>query len=168
MKIPLTLNSNLNLTESVNKSQRHILIKKKKKLFWSSRAILACLSLSSFIESHNSCCTGLVPERSVTQVQCCTRCATKQVYHFRKAIHMQLVKWCKCEIMVKVFWGHNIVLHKELHTDMFYQLIISSCNHNLCEKEYICFTATSVHSSWKLQWIGCKGNFFGVLQKCIV
>ncbi len=29
-----------------------------------------------------------------------------------------------------------------------------------------CFTATSVHFSWKLQWTVCIGMFFGVLIKC--
>ncbi len=50
-------------------------------------------------------------------VQCCTGCATEQVYYIRKSIHMELVKWCKCQnllvykscTMVKVFWGHYLV-----------------------------------------------------------
>ncbi len=61
---------------------------------------------------------GLVPKYSASQVQCCTRWATEQVYYLRKAIHMELVMWCKCENkkkcpMAKVFRGHNIVLSKE-------------------------------------------------------
>lgn len=37
------------------------------------------------------CFTGLVPNYVTLEVQCCTGCATEQVYYAKKATHTELV-----------------------------------------------------------------------------
>ncbi len=49
------------------------------------------------------CFRGFVPERCISQVQCCTGCATKQVYYVRKATDMELVMLCKCQNVFGMF-----------------------------------------------------------------
>lgn len=83
------------------------------------------------------------------------------VYNIRKALHMELVIWCKrqnvlvCKscIMVKEFWGHNMVLCKEPYK-----------NNLLINNLQSCIIATSGHFSRKLQWI--ERYVLGILQKC--
>ncbi len=43
----------------------------------------------------DSCFTELALELFVSQVQCCTGCATEQVYYIRKDKHMELLTRCK-------------------------------------------------------------------------
>ncbi len=103
------------------------------------------------------------------QMQCCTRCATEQVYYVRKAIQMELVIWCKHQnllfykscTMVKTFWGHNIVCSRN---QMKTIVLIDNLplNHYLCEKSMkllVFYCHTSGHFSWKQHYIVCKGMF---------
>ncbi len=103
----------LHLTNSVIKNKHDI-----KHICWSNLANLSCFykCLTSFIVTRVS------QERFTSQVQCCTGCATEQVYYVRKARHIELVTWCKSQnafvykscTMIQIFWGICIVLCKEL------------------------------------------------------
>ncbi len=78
-----TLNLTLNLTDRLTKANVRY-----KEICWSNHGVLAWLSLSAVY-------LRLVFDgtRSTSQLQCCTRGATEQVYYTRKAIHMELFMW---------------------------------------------------------------------------
>ncbi len=115
-----TLNPTLNPNNSVNKCNLEI----KKHLLQQPCYFTLLLQVFELVfECRNFCFNGLVPKSSTSKMQWCTRCATKQVYYVRKAIHTvgahhtmkcQNVLVCNLYAMVKVFWGHMLVLCKEL------------------------------------------------------
>ncbi len=74
LKLMLAFENNgapiLNLTDCVNKSKCEI-----KSIRWSNYNILSCF-LNSLICFIVTCFTGLIPEHSAPQVQCCTRWAS--------------------------------------------------------------------------------------------
>ncbi len=79
-------------------------------------------TLASFQEAFSFGVSQLVFHLYLRTLQCCTRCTTEQFYYIRKVLHMKLVVRSKCQnvlvykscTLIKVFWGHNIVLCKEL------------------------------------------------------
>lgn len=74
----------------------------------------------------------------------------------------------KSYTMVKVIWGHNITLYKELHQNMFLLIINLPYNHTLCEKEYkllVFFLATCPEFNCKLH---LEVFFFKAVGKIII
>lgn len=95
--LPPKLNPNLNLSDSVNNSKHDL-----KSICCRSHAILASTNLwilLSWLMIYR------ILECYISQVQCCTRCAIKQVYYVKKATHMELLMWCTCE---------NLLVYKSL------------------------------------------------------
>ncbi len=79
-----------------------------------------------------------------------TGCATEQVYFVGKVIHMELIMWFKLvHYMVKAFlkWKHSIMQGNMQLLTLICLVITTDVKRN---KTCWCFTASSVHYSWKL------------------
>lgn len=81
--------------------------------------VFFCAPFTSSLEQNCACArifwvkkditlhlTRLISKYSILQVQCCTRCAIKQVYCVKKGIHMAPVMWCKHQM----YWFTNHAL----------------------------------------------------------
>ncbi len=103
---------------------------KYKCICWSNYTISACFKSLSCL-NMTRVLLGLI----LSALHCNCNAVPGELPSKFTTIHMELLMWCKHQTVlvyksctvVTGLWGRNIVLCKEL--------IICSCNHNLCEKE---------------------------------